>query len=363
MDCGTFGRGRHEKEKSMNETGGLKTPRRGLWSVIQEVLFGRRRQFDCLQVEVSSHCLGRCSYCPHTTMLAQWQGRDMEMKTFGCLLPLMQCSARVHLQGWGEPFLNPAFFAMAAMAKKAGCNVSTTTCGLGMDSERAHNIITSGIDIVAFSLVGSDAAGNAQRRGVDFEQVCQGISTLQAQRESGKGRYPEIHLAYLLLASNMVAVSGLPALMQRLGVDQAVVSTLDYLAAPSLSGETFAQGDKERIEKAAAILREAAAAAERLGLGFHYEFPLPTAPDNGCRENIGRSLFISANGDVSPCVFVNIPAAIADVNRRTFGNVHEKSPVKIWESAEYRLFRNRLAHGDPDLPCRNCRKRFQLQVT
>lgn len=285
----------------------------------------------------------------------------MDMETFIRLWPLMCRSVRVHLQGWGEPFLNPAFFAMAAMAKKAGCRVSTTTCGLAMDSDRAQSIIASGIDIVAFSLVGSDAAGNAQRRGVDFDKVCQGISTLRAAKESCKGRYPEIHLAYLLLASNVEAVAGLPTLMQRLGVDSAVISTLDYLAAPGLPGEMFSPGDSEKIARAAATLREAAAAAERLGLGFHYEFPFPAAAGNGCRENIARSLFISANGDVSPCVFVNIPAAVADANRRTFGNVHENSPLKIWESAEYRLFRHRLAHGDADLPCWNCRKRFGWQ--
>ncbi len=345
----------------MSEKSGQKIARRGFWTVIQEVLFGRRRQFDCLQVEVSSRCLGRCSYCPHTTMLAQWQGRDMDIQTFSRLLPLMHCSNRVHLQGWGEPFLNSAFFTMAAMAKNAGCNVSTTTCGLGMDSERAEAIVKSGLDIVAFSLVGTDAASNAHRHGVDFDRVCQGIATLLAARQRGKGKYPEIHLAYLLLASNIEAVDGLPTLMQRLGVDSAVISTLDYLAAPSLARETFSQEDKVTIERAAATLREAANAAERLGFGFHYEFPRPAASGNGCRENIGRSLVISAKGDVSPCVFVNIPAAIADTNRRVFGNVHEKDPLNIWESPEYQLFRNRLAGGDPDLPCSNCPKRFHPQ--
>ncbi|MFH0784061.1 MAG: radical SAM protein [Pseudomonadota bacterium] len=328
---------------------------------IKDALFGRTLQFDCLQVEVSSRCHGRCSYCPHTTMLAQWQGRDMDMETFGRLRPLMRCSARVHLQGWGEPFLNPAFFTMAAQAKKTGCAVSTTTCGLGMNSHRAHEIVESGMDIVAFSLVGSDAASNAQRSGVDFERVCQGIASLRTARDKGKGMYPAIHLAYLLLASNIEAVVGLPVLMQRLGVDSAVISTLDYLAAPSLTGETFSQGEGEKIEKAGSALRQAAAEADRLGLGFHYEFPRPIASKNGCRENINRSLFVSANGSVSPCVFVNIPADIADPNRRIFGNVHEKSPVKIWESDDFQLFRDRLGKGDPDLPCQTCPKRFQRQ--
>ncbi len=173
--------------------------------------------------------------------------------------------------------------------------------------------------------------------------------------------YPEIHLAYLLLASNIEALAGLPALMQRLGIDSTVISTLDYLAAPSLIDETFSPLEGGKIEKARSALRQAAAEADHLGLGFHYQFPRPAALKNGCSENIDRSLFVSADGSISPCVFVNIPADIAAANRRVFGNVHEKDPVAIWENDAYQLFRDRLGKGDPDLPCQTCRKRFHRQ--
>jgi radical SAM protein with 4Fe4S-binding SPASM domain len=284
----------------------------------------------------------------------------MTMDTFVRLQPLMRRSARVHLQGWGEPFLNPAFFTMAALAKKAGCAVSTTTCGLGMDARRVQEIVASGMDIVAFSLVGSDAAGNAQRHGVDFEEVCRSIASLRAARDRGKGTYPAIHIAYLLLASNIMAVAGLPALMQRLGIDGAVISTLDYLAAPELIGETFLLEDVEKIERAGTVLKKAAAEANELGLGFHYQFPFPSGMKHGCTENINRSLFVSADGSVSPCVFVGIPASSADAHRIRFGNVNDESVRAIWESPEYQLFRRRLADGDPEQPCKSCRKRIQL---
>jgi sulfatase maturation enzyme AslB (radical SAM superfamily) len=332
--------------------------RRGFWAKMGDRLFGRRQQFDCLQVEVSSRCLGRCSYCPHTILSTRWQGRDMDMDTFGRLWPLMCRSVRVHLQGWGEPFLNPNFFAMADLARTAGCKVSTTTCGLGMDRDRAEKVVASGMDIVAFSLVGTDAASNAPRHGVDFERVYQGIATLRETRQQRKVEHPEIHIAYLLLASNTEAVAGLPGLMQRLGVSQAVVSTLDYLPEPGLQNEAFSSQDKVKIDKTAALLDATATEAWRLGLGFHYQFPAPESSANGCSENIGRSLVISADGSVAPCVFLNVSTATAGIDSRIFGNVHLKAPLAIWESAEYRHFRDRLSQGDPDVPCLSCRKRF-----
>ncbi|HOV88280.1 MAG TPA: radical SAM protein, partial [Syntrophobacteraceae bacterium] len=204
----------------------------GVWESIRELLLGVRRPLDCIQVEVTSRCPGRCLYCPHTTMRERWLSRDMDMETFRHLWPLMRRSARVHLQGWGEPLLNPFFFDMAALARKAGCAVSTTTCGLLMDETLAEKLVESGVDILAFSLAGTDEAGNASRRGVDFERVCRAVSLLQRIRKSRMGVHLEIHFAYLMLASNLEAVKGLPRLMEELGVHASVISTLDYLPGP-----------------------------------------------------------------------------------------------------------------------------------
>jgi MoaA/NifB/PqqE/SkfB family radical SAM enzyme len=330
----------------------------GLWETLKEAFFGARRLLDCLQVEVTSRCPGRCTYCPHTTLTESWRPQDMEMATFGRLWPLMRRSGRVHLQGWGEPLLNPAFFEMTALARKAGCQVSTTTCGLRMDTELAERILASGIDIVAFSLAGTDAESNAARRGVDFERVCAAVTTLQAVRRRRMGVHLEIHFAYLMLASAVEAVRGLPELMRRLGVHAAVVSTLDFIPDPAQEAEAFQPHETEKLSRAAAVLSETAAAARRLGLDFHFELPDSAAAGVSCRENINRSLYVSADGSVSPCVYVNVPADIPDPGRRIFGNVRDQDPVAIWESTDFRRFRERLAGGDPDLPCRSCPKRF-----
>jgi MoaA/NifB/PqqE/SkfB family radical SAM enzyme len=330
----------------------------GFWETVREAFLGGRRPFDCIQVEVSSRCPGRCIYCPHTSLKDSWQARDMDLATFGRLWPLMRRSARVHLQGWGEPLLNPHFLEMAALARKAGCQVSTTTCGLRMDPALAQRIVASGIDIVAFSLAGSDAASNASRHGVEFDRVCDAVSVLQNVRRERGGVHLEIHFAYLMLASRMHAVRGLPALMQRLGVHAAVISTLDYLPEPGLEVEAFQPHETEKLAGAAAILVETAAEARRLGLGFHYELPSLGAEGTACRENIQRSVFVAADGAMSPCVYVNVPANVTDPRRRVFGNVNTQDPLSIWESDGFRHFREHLACGAPDSACRTCPKRF-----
>lgn len=331
----------------------------GLWETFREVFLGVRRSLDCIQVEVTTRCPGRCSYCPHTTMRDQWHSRDMDMETFSLIWPLMRRSARVHLQGWGEPLLNPAFFQMAALARKAGCSVSTTTCGLLMNEDLAEKLVASGLDIVAFSLAGTDPASNRSRHGVEFDRVKGAISVLQAVRKSRMGVHLSIHLAYLMLASNMEAVRNLPELMQELGVHAAVVSTLDFIPEPSLELEGFRPHETEKLAAASAILGEVEDRARAFGLDFHWSLPKPDAAGLSCRENVARSVFIAADGSVSPCVYLNIPAGECDPHRLVFGDLHREGSQEIWESDVFRSFREGLAQGKPDPRCVTCVKRFE----
>jgi len=345
-------------EENKPTAAGIKLRGPGIWETVKETFLGVRRPFDCLQVEVTSRCPGRCTYCPHTILREEWLSRDMDKDTFERLWPLMRQTVRVHLQGWGEPLLNPFFFDLAKLARKAGALVSTTTCGLLMTPQVARQIVASGMDIVAFSLAGTDSASSASRQGMDFEKVCESIRMLQAIRRKLTGVHLEIHIAYLLLASNIDAVRRLPELMNRLGVHAAVISTLDYIPEPQLAAEAFLPADAAKLARSAAVLRETAELARKLDLGFHYELPDKAAPGNTCRENIQRSLFVSADGAVSPCVYANVPASRPDPNRRVFGNIRHRDPLKIWESEAFRSFRDGLARGAPAPPCRPCPKRM-----
>ena len=342
----------------MKNTTGMEFRQPGFWESLREAFLGVRRMMDCVQVEVTSRCPGRCGYCPHTTRRDQWRARDMDMGTFERLWPLMRKASRVHLQGWGEPLLHPGFFDMAARARQAGCAVSTTTCGLCMNGEIARKLVDSGIDIVAFSLAGTDAVSNAARHGVDFDRVCEAIGLLQGVRRSAMAVHLEIHFAYLMLASDMEAVRRLPGLAQRLGVHAVVVSTLGTIVEPGFEDDAFVPHEAEKLARAAAVLAEAEAEAQRLEVAFHWSLPRPDASGTGCRENVARSLYVAADGSVSPCVYVNVPVGRPDPDRRVFGNVNATDPLEIWESAAFRRFRDGLACGDPDLPCRTCPKRY-----
>ncbi len=335
-----------------------------IWEMIKDLVRPAPRPLDCLQVEITSHCAAKCSYCPHTTDAATWQAQHMPAHTFANLWPLLQQSTRVHLQGWGEPLLHPHFFEFVALARKAGCLVSSTSCAVQLSKNKAQKIIDSGIDILAFSLAGTDAQSNAVRAGADFHKVCENIMLLEKLRQEHWAVHLEIHVAYLLLADRMEAILALPELLHRLGVPTAVISTLDYAPSPAQAALALtASADpasQEKLTRAQELLRQAREEAEGYGLNFHYALPSATMAST-CRENIQKSLYISAAGHVSPCVYLQVPSQESMKEACVFGNVNDENAALIWEKEDFVRFREDHAAGQPSTAlCQHCVKRYEV---
>ncbi|MDR1490758.1 MAG: radical SAM protein [Desulfovibrio sp.] len=330
----------------------------GVWRSLREAFGGLRRLLAVAQVEVTSFCPGGCVYCPHTTMKGRWKARHMRPETFVRLWPLFLETERVHLQGWGEPLLHPRFLDMVSLARRADCRVSTTTCGLVMHEPLAEGIVQSGIDIMAFSLTGtSEAANKAARTGVDFGRLLDAVRLLRRVREKRMAVHLEIHFAYLVLASQMDEVLALPDLMQELGVHAAVVSTLDYIPTAAWKDEAFAPHEKGKTARAGALLEEASARAAGMGLALYYSLP-GDSPGSTCLEHPEKSVYVDAEGNLSPCIYVNLPTEDEDPMRRVFGSALAMNPLDIWRGDDFSAFREAMVFRRPDAPCVECPKRF-----
>jgi MoaA/NifB/PqqE/SkfB family radical SAM enzyme len=340
-----------EAEKAFT---GLREP--GIMESLRDLV--RPRSLECIQVEVSSRCMGRCSYCPHTVDAPCWKSRDMSLETFASLWPALRCAERVHLQGWGEPFLNPHFFDLAELARRAGCRVSTTTCGMVMDEAVAEKIVESGIDVIAFSLSGTDAATGSARAGISFEKLDRSVRLLQAVRKKRAAVHLEIHIAYMLLASQVQAVRFLPELMEEWGAHAAVVSTMDLIPSAELAGEAFLPHEHEKIEAARAVLGQAGERIRAAGRDFYSSLPAER-PVAGCRERAHRTAYVDADGLLSPCVYLNVPAERQGLPRVVFGSVLEKDPLEILNGTGCRAFREAVQGAHPPEACQACPKRFE----
>ncbi len=327
-----------------------------LLELFKEVVFGQKRIFDCIQVEVTSYCSAKCTYCPHTTMADEWNSRHMQAHTFANLWPLLKLTTRVHLQGWGEPLLNPHFFEFVALARKAGCQVSTTSCGLLFNEEKALKIIKSGIDILAFSLAGTDQESNSVRKKADFQDVYNAILNLQKIRKEKMAVHLEIHLAYILLADRLDAVYKLPQLMKELEIHETIISTLDYLPDDSFASLAITPQDIDIIEKSKEMLSKISKEAKSQEQEIYYALP-SQIPSAICRENIQKSLYVDADGLISPCIYLNVPGK--NSTHISFGNVNENNILDIWQNENFKAFRQAHEDGKTLEQCKNCVKKFE----
>jgi hypothetical protein len=221
------------------------------------------------------------------------------------------------------------------------------------------------MDVLAFSLAGVGETNDARRQGTSFQQVLEAIRSLQAcKRRLGK-LTPQVHIAYMLLRSGLADLEKLPLALQGLEIDQVVISTLDLVAAPELVKESLTALSEPEGAEIFGRLEELAAAGTRSNLPIHYPHRSSPGRRPECPENVLRAAVVSTAGDVSPCVYTNVPTSAGDyyvkgkphqIQSSFFGNLHDLPLQEIWRLPTYVNFRRSWQRGDLSLACRSCLK-------
>jgi MoaA/NifB/PqqE/SkfB family radical SAM enzyme len=254
----------------------------------------------------------------------------------------------IHLQGWGEPFLHTGFFEMVARLKKIGCKVSTTTNGMLLDRRKIARLVESGIDHIAFSLAGIDEKNDTVRKETEYRAILQAIADLAAEKRARQVETPTVNIAFLLLRSNLRDIHSIIPAFKEYGIEQVIISTLDFVPSKDLQEETLAPANENMHGELKTLLDGLVREGEGVGLNICYRLASPGKRSRICTENIERALFVSADGAISPCAFTNISASgISHMagecekvyQRLTFGNATDESILAIWQSKGYASFR------------------------
>jgi MoaA/NifB/PqqE/SkfB family radical SAM enzyme len=321
--------------------------------------------WDWIQVEITTHCNAACTYCPRTVYQDSWQDRHLPLEMFKKLVPAFSRTRHVHLQGWGEPLLHPDFFDMVSVAKASECRVGTTTNGTLLTIEKTKRLIESGLDVIAFSLAGTRENNDLIRQGTNLKRVLEGIRRLHEQKKEKGSSTPEIHIAYMLFRSGMRELELLPALLEGLGVNQVVVSTLDFVPTEELRKQSLIPTTKEEFQEICACLDHLVEAGRKKGLSVHYHLGFPEKRREVCTENVQNAFCVSSDGAITPCVYTNLRVSerYYDLQgkqvcyqRMVFGNIQEMDVADIWKQKSYRAFRRSFRKRQFAPTCQKCPK-------
>lgn len=303
---------------------------------------------DAMQIEVTSRCSLRCVMCPNLS-IPGWEFREMDFKTFKRISEHFHLAKLIYLQGWGEPLLHGRIFDMVKLSKDAGCMAGFTTNGMLLSQETSERLIELELDIIVVSIAGSTRGTHEGiREGSDFEKITGNVRTLLEIKKKKNADRPRVNLSFIMTRENIGELPEVIEMANELGVGEVVATNLDSVQSPSQDRlRVFScEGADEEFEK---IIGEAKKKAKGYGIVFR-PYPLMMEELVMCELNPLGQVFVSCEGLVSPCNYINFPmdgpiprmfcGEESSIERTYFGDISKEAFSEIWKNPGYQEFRH-----------------------
>jgi MoaA/NifB/PqqE/SkfB family radical SAM enzyme len=310
----------------------------------------KAKPFSAWQIELTTRCPLQCKMCIRRES-ADWQFQDMALEDFKKLLPYLTEVESVVLEGWGESLLHKDLPECIRLAKQEGPQVGFVTSGKGLTENRASELVKAGLDFVGFSIAGTALETHETIRvHSHLSEILDAIRFLTEEKRRQKISRPKMHLVFLMVKDNVLEVPTVPSFAKGLGIGEVVLTNICHtINAWQEEQKVFAWGSAEN--KYEEIVRKAEANAKKLKIRL--KRPSLSATDVPiCEENPLRNLYVSAEGEVSPCVYLYPPlpspfkrifcSQTYSVKKVSFGNIFRESFPAIWDSENYKNFRYRF---------------------
>ncbi len=308
----------------------------------------KRRPFIAFQIEPTSRCQLKCVMCPRTAFSDEWVSGDMPLSVYKKISRYFHLVDNVHLQGWGEPLLHPKLFDMIQIAKAEDCRASLTTNGVLLTHNISGELIKKGLDTLAISIAGaSKKTHESIRCGSHFEQVIDNIKTLSDLKAKMGSKTPKLVLSFLMTKTNIKELPEAVSLAKDLGINEFVATNLDYTPTQEQDDlKLFSCNKADSMFQS--YIDTARIRANKIKLPFRF-YPLEMEEAVMCEMNPLQIVFISFDGCLSPCVYLNmtklglIPRIFCrkqyEIEGQCFGNIGEYDFMEIWKREDYKNFR------------------------
>ncbi|NWF75647.1 MAG: radical SAM protein [Nitrospirae bacterium] len=308
----------------------------------------KSRPFIAFQIEPTSRCQIKCVMCPRTAFTDEWINGDMPFSVYKKISRYFHLVDDIHIQGWGEPLLHPEIFEMIKIAKAENCKASLITNGVLLTPDISEKLIINGIDIIAISISGATKETHERFRcGSHFEKIVDNIRNMTHLKSKMRSKTPKLALSFLMTKKNVKELPEAVSLAKDCGINEFVATNLDYTPTQEQDDLKVFSCNKADLDFKNYI-ETARKRASKLKIPFRV-YPLELEEVVICEMNPLQIVFISFDGCVSPCVYLNMTKKNPitrifcgqqyQLQRLCFGNIAEKDFMEIWESDAYRDFR------------------------
>lgn len=310
---------------------------------------GHAKTFFVWQIELTTRCPLKCRMCIRDEA-EDWFSSDMNIEDFRKLTPYFKDVETVVLEGWGESLLHKDILEAIRLVKAEGAQAGFVTSGRLLNREYISEIISTGVDFIGFSLSGATpVTHDSIRINSDLKSLIGHIQTFNEIKKERGLNCPRLHIVYLMLRDNISEVSELPRLAKEIGIDEVVLINLNHITNEWQEGQRVYRCNNEPLNPSyQQLLKEAEAKAKELKINLRRPSLSPIDVPL-CAENPLRNLYISVDGEVSPCVYLYPPVSSPFkrifcgndfyLERVSFGNAFREPFHAIWNSRRYTEFR------------------------
>lgn len=275
------------------------------------------------QIEPSSRCNLRCTYCPVGTETGTTGHMDPAL--FRDFVDQVQDHTLVlTLWGWGEPFVCPSVYEMIAYAHAKGIRVPSSTNGrLFVKPEHADGVVRSGLDALIVSLSGTTQEAYRRFRAGRLETALDGVREIVAAKRRLGSRAPHVQISLIVTDYSEKELPGLRDLARSLGVD----------------GLSLKRMNTASVKPGPNRVDEALPEDLRLRRFTHLEDGVTRlrVKDNPCKA-LWHNPTVRWDGTINPCVYDFDGAhVLGDLRREPF--------AAIWSGGRYADMRRRFRKG------------------
>ncbi len=324
-------------------------------------------------LEPTSRCNLACRTCIRNT----WDEPlgDMARTTFDRLVSQLGRFPQLEslmFGGFGEPTAHPDILAMIGKVKALGVRAEMTTNGTLLDEPLIDGLLRNRLDRLWVSFDGADESRfESIRKGARFQGVVKSLELLK--KKSARRRKIDIGIAYVIMKSNIDDLKAVDELARRIGADRIMVSNVlpyspdmekEMLCQLTLTTDTFTSAPG-KIEMSlprfdvSPVTREALYSLLQGFQNLSFMENRIHVPSQQCRFIQDRTTFVRWDGRISPCMGLLHPYKTylygneRKVRSYSLGDIRKSTLLKIWNSKEYKAFREKLRAFDFS-PCHIC---------
>jgi|GEM_PF-4402242 len=312
----------------------------------------KEKRLSIVYVEVTQKCPLNCASCFMKDRGAILPDPPLE-RVYKAIDNIAPHSGTIWIVGFGEPLSRRELPEIIAHIRSAGAKAGITSSGMFLSERRAELMAASPPEYLALSLSSFDPALFARLRDGKLEEMLKSL----ANAKKYWGDKTQFFASYLIQRENLPRLAMDVEEAARVGFNVFVPQPFVSFSA-EIEKRSSPYGDMALLTDALAAARET---ASRCGIEM---YPVAINPQEigPCAFELETRCIVRADMSVGPCCpqFSALPSPMCFggiegvMHGLSFGYADRTPLPEIFDSAEYRLFREEALSAAPPEMCRQC---------